>query len=145
MIINQLDLFLTAEEIERRILAALADVEQIADPVVQLADGRMDLNGIFKAGLSIPFGTSWTADVRPDNRVALRLAKFNAGLFGGSALAGQVLEMLAGRLKGRAGLTVEGDCLVLALDSLLAQYGVELGGSVRNIALTPAGVEVCVS
>jgi hypothetical protein len=145
MIIRQLTLFLTAEEIGARLRSALAGVEQVSDPVVQLGDGRIEMTGTFKAGLSIPFGTSWTIDVRPGNRLALRLAKFNAGLFGGGALGERVLEMLAAKLGERAGLTVEGDCLVFALAPLLATYHIELAGEVRQVILTSAGIEVIVS
>jgi hypothetical protein len=145
VIIKQLTLSLTAAEIAQRLRALLARVEQIKDPVVQLADGRIALNGTFQAGLSISFGMTWTADVRPNNRVALRLASFNAGLFGGSAMGGKVLEMLAAKLGAQAGLTVEGDCLVLALEPFLAQYGIELAGTVRNLSITTAGAELIVA
>lgn len=145
MIIRQLSLFLSAAEVAQRLQTALSGVEQIGDPAVQLADGRIDLNGVFKAGLSIPFGTSWTVEVLPGNRLALRLTKFNAGVFGGSSLGGQVLAMLATRLAGRDGLTVEGDRLTLALNPLLAQQGIELAGSVNSLILSPAGAEITVT
>lgn len=145
MIIKQLALFLTTAEISRRLQTALAGVSQISDTVIQLTDSQLELHGIFKAGLSIPFGTSWTVNVRPDNYVALRLVKFNAGMFGGSALGGQVLAMLADKLGENLDLTIENDCLVIALNPLLAKHGIELTGTMQRIILTPDGIEMLIS
>jgi hypothetical protein len=142
MIIRQLSLFITAGEVDQRLKAVLADAEQVSDPAVQLADGRIALNGTFKAGLSIPFSTEWTVEVRPGNCAALKLAKFNAGPFGGGALGGRVLEMVAAKLGARAGVSVDGDCLVLALVPLLAAHGIELAGVLTAVTLTPTGVDL---
>jgi hypothetical protein len=145
MIIRQLALFLPAEEIGRRLLDALRGVEQLGAPVVRLTDGGIELSGEFRAGLTLPFQTAWTAEARPDNRVALRLVRCSAGPFGGRAVAGQVLAMLAGRIGPAGAAQVEGECLVLALGPILATHGVELGGAVRGIDLTTAGADVTVS
>jgi len=145
MIVKQMVLVLTAAEIGARIGSALAGVEQISEPSVRLAEGRIELNGVFKAGLSIPFGTVWSAEVRPDNALALRLAEFKAGPFGGGAMGGRILEMLAAKLAGRAEVKVDGDCLVIALKPLLAQAGIELAGTVSRLTLTAAGLEAVVS
>lgn len=145
MIVKQLVARLTAEEIVGRIRSALSGADQIADPEIALTDGTISLKGVFKAGLSVPFDSVWRVELRPENCAALILDAFRAGPFGGGAIAGHVLQMLASRLSGKMDVRVDGHALVIALAPLLASFNISLAGAISRLSVTPEGLEIVVS
>jgi hypothetical protein len=145
MIVQALKVILDEAELTARLKEALGGVSQIKDVTVGLAAGAVKIGGKFQAGLSIPFETRWSVEVLDAGlRLGVRLADVSVGFFGVSAatVSAQVMGALSQRLRGVAGVAVEGELIKLEPGVLLASRGVRLEGAVRRLAISPGGVEL---
>lgn len=145
MIFRKLDFCLSAQECITWGTKLLEKIDQIAKPKLRFEDNLILLDGIFNAGLPVPFQTSWILGFYNNNRLELELASFKAGPFGGTAIGERVVSMLAEKLGQH--VTVETDCckLKLPIGPVLARHGVEISGEIKTLRVTSAGLEITIS
>ncbi len=145
MVVQELKLVVEESDVVSRLRASLGEVNQVRDVNFALTPGLVRIGGKFQAGLTIPFDTQWSVDVlEGGQRLGVKLAGVSVGFFGMSAatVTEQVMGALAQRLKDVAGISVEGDSIMLDPDILLAEKGIRLGAPISRIEIKQGCVEL---
>ena len=146
MQINKLGLMFTEADINGGLAAAFEKMgeaqgkellKKVKDPQVVLKDGLL----IFKCKASMGFipmpveAQIRLAPAQEGAALAITLEKVSMAMMGGAAGASALMGQLASAVAGKPGLSVEGNTLTVALQTVAALRQISLGGKLNDIAI----------
>ncbi len=146
MQIHRLSLSVTVDEIRQGLRAGLekakasgqggGQLDGFSDPDLKVKDGALVFSVKKKMGfIPVALSASVTPKALPDGQgLTLTLNKVNAaGVIGGAAAAGALMQQLAAAVAGRPGLSVSGNDLVVTKDALAALPSFSITGPIKAI------------
>ena len=146
MQINKLGLMFTEADINGGLAAAFEKMgeaqgkellKKVKDPQVVLKEGLL----IFKCKASMGFipmpveAQIRLAPAQEGAALAITLEKVSMAMMGGAAGASALMGQLASAVAGKPGLSVEGNTLTVALQTVAALRQISLGGKLNDIAI----------
>ena len=145
MTLARLDLFIPAAEAAAHAQKMLAQISALQNAAVELADNSVITRGKISLGLSVPFEARWHVAALATHNVILTLQHLDARVFGmgATALSAALMKFISTRLAEEPGIRVEGNAIYVdAAIVLKQQFGVELRGTLREVATTREGVSI---
>jgi hypothetical protein len=104
----------------------------VKDLIIRFTSQGIEVKGSYQMMMSVPFETSWRTAVEGGKLVValneLKVSGFPAGM-----MKGMLLQTIAANVPVREALTTREDALVLDLDRLLSQNGLQARTNLRTV------------
>ncbi len=145
MIISKLALTATEDEINAGLTAAFEKmaetqgeaIKKIKEPRVLLENGILRFKCKASMGV-LPLPVEAQIRLAPamsGTALAITLVKVSLAMMGGESAAKALMGQVATAVAGRPGLSVDGNTLMVSLSELSALRGIQLGGTLKDVAL----------
>ncbi len=133
MEIRALELVITEHDLTEVLARRTPDEAPVRDLRVRVTPEGVVVKGSFRAlVLGVPFETLWRVDVE-GGRVSATLAEVKVAGFAGDLVRREVLNNLRRAAKGRDGVEVEAERVLVDVDRLLAREGVVLRSNLTAV------------
>jgi hypothetical protein len=104
----------------------------LKDVTIRFTSEGVQVKGSYHMMMSMPFETQWKVSVEA-GRLVLTLGDLKVSGFGAGMMRSVMLQAIAANVPARDAVTVKDDCLILDLDRVLAQNGLNAHTNLRSV------------